>query len=575
MTGPVGSERGARHIDRDWDVPSEIPVLIVGGGPVGLTTSLLLSHHGISSLLVEQHPGTSIYPKARFINARTMEIFRQLGIEAALRAVEIPATRNVVWARSLAGDELARRPVETMIPEAVRAWSPTWGCTSTQETFEPVLLAEAQRRPSASLRFHTQLLSFEQGDDHILGTLLDRSSGREQQVRAQYLVGADGAHSRVREALDIRMDGEPVLTHSINILFRADLSRWVRDRAINLCFITNQEAAGLLLYNGADRWRFTAFYFPERGERADDYTPERCLQIVRAALDLPDLPVELDGTFPWSDAALVAERFGDRRALLAGDAEHLMAPAGGFGMSVGIQNAHNLTWKLAAVLQAWGAPSLLASYDAERRPISRAMTEQMARNALAARGAGRPTANAPAQSEPRPALGRPEFFWEHGLVFGATYATGALVPDGTPPVPVPNPVTDYAPTGRPGSRAPHVWLEYKDRRISTLDLFGRHVILLAGQEGHGWCEAAERMAAARRVPLLPVHVTPDGEWRDPERAWAASYGVEESGAVLVRPDGYVAWRSAGSSDDPEGELDVALATILGWLPPGAAGAVSS
>jgi putative polyketide hydroxylase len=550
--------------------------LIVGGGPVGLTTSILLSHHGIRSLLIEQHPGTSIYPKARFINARTMEIFRQLGMEAAMRAVEIPATRNVVWARSLAGEELARRPVETMIREAVQVWSPTWGCTSTQETFELVLLAEAQRRPPASLRFHTQLVTFQQTDDHILATLLDRPSGREQQVRARYLVGADGAHSRVRETLGIRMQGESVLTHSVNILFRADLASFVGDREINICFITNPQAAGLLLYNGGDRWRFTAFYFPERGERAEDYTPERCLQIVRGAVGVPDVPLELDGTFPWSDAALVAERFGDHRAFLTGDAEHLMAPAGGFGMSVGIQDAHNLSWKLAGVLQGWAAPALLASYEAERAPISRGITEQMRRNALAARGADRTaTAGTPAQSQARPALGRPEFFREHGLVFGATYAQGALVPDGTPLMPVSNPVTDYVPTARPGCRAPHVWLQQGDRRISTLDLFGRHFVLLTGQEGKDWCQAAERVGVARRIGLQPVHVAHQGEWQDPERAWAATYGVEDSGAVLVRPDGYVAWRGAHASDDPQAELDTALAMVLGWQPAGGAGVVSS
>lgn len=559
MTDKISSTDGGR------DVPSDIPVLIVGGGPVGLTTSILLSHHGIQSLLVEQHSGTSIYPKARFINARSMEIFRQVGVEAALRAVEVPATRNVVWARSLAGEELARRPVETMIPETVRAWSPTWGCTSTQEAFEPVLLAEAQRRAPAHLRFHTQFLTFAQGGDHIRATLLDRSSGREYQVRVRYLVGADGAHSWVREALGIGMQGEPVLTHSINILFRADLSRWVGEREINICFITNPQAAGLLLYNGHDRWRFTVFYFPERDERAEEYTAERCLQIVRAAVGVPDVPLELNGIFPWSDAALVAERFGDHRAFLAGDAEHLMAPAGGFGMSVGIQDAHNLAWKLAAVLQGWAAPALLASYGGERAPISRRIVEQMRRNALAARGADRSATTAPpAQSEarPRPPLGRPEFFREHGLVFGATYPEGALVPDGTPPVPVANPVTDYVPTARPGSRAPHVWLQQGDRRISTLDLFGRHFVLLTGRQGQGWCEVTERMATGHQIPLQAVRIAPDGEWQDPERGWAATYGVEESGAVLVRPDGYVAWRGAHASGDPERDLGTVLATVL-------------
>jgi len=430
-----------------------------------------------------------------------------------------------------------------------------------------VLLAEARRHEQASIRFHTRLHSFEQDDNHVRATLLDRFTGREQQVRARYLVGADGAHSRVRETLGIGMVGQRVLTHSVNILFHADLARFVGDREINICFITNPGAAGLLLYNGGDRWRFTAFYFPERGERPEDYTANRCLQIVRDAVGVADLPVELDGTFPWSDAALVAERFGDHLAFLAGDAEHLMAPAGGFGMSVGVQNAHNLAWKLAAVLHGWGTPPLLASYETERAPISRGIVEQMRRNALAARGADRPATTAPpAQPGARPALGRPEFFREHGLVFGATYTEGALLPDGTPPVSVSNPVTDYVPTARPGSRAPHVWLQQGERRISTQDLFGRQFALLAGQEGHGYCEAAAHVATARRVPLQAVRVAPDGEWQDPERAWAPTYGVEESGAVLVRPDGYVAWRGARSSADPEGELDMVLSTVLGWRP---------
>ncbi|MGE5327275.1 MAG: FAD-dependent monooxygenase, partial [Deltaproteobacteria bacterium] len=335
----------------DRDTPAEIPVLIVGGGPIGLTTSLLLSHHGIRSLLVEQHPGTSTYPKARLIKARTMEIFRQLGIEQAIREVAIPHTRNLIWARSLAGEELLRTPLEEVLPEPVRDWSPTWGCTSAQDVVEPVLLEHARQHEEAQIRFNTQLAIFEQRDDHVLATLVHRPSGRAQQVRARYLIGADGSHSKVREALGIRMLGQPILAHNVNILFRADLGQWVGDRQVNICVIMNPQAPGLLLYNGGDRWRFTAFYDPQQGQHAEDFTPERCLHIIRTAVGVPDVPVELGEISPWNDAALVAERFCDHRVFLAGDATHEMSPKGGFAMNVGVEDVHNLAWKLAAVLK--------------------------------------------------------------------------------------------------------------------------------------------------------------------------------------------------------------------------------
>lgn len=535
----------------------EVPVLVVGGGPVGLSTSLLCSYHGIRSLLVEQHAGTSIYPKARIINARTMEIFRQVGIEHAIRAAEIPHARDAVVARSLAGEEIARWPGETMVPESVRDWSPSWGCTSTQEDFEPILVAQARHREPAQIRFNTELLSFEQRPDHVVARLLDRPSGQEWDVRSRYLVGADGAHSRVRKALGIRMLGQPVLANRINIMFRADLARWVGDREISACFIINPQitpqAPGLLIYNGRDRWRFQVYYYPERGERPEDYTAERCMQLVRTAVGVPGLALELDGIVAWSDAALVAERFGDHRAFLVGDAEHLMTPAGGFGMNVGIQDAHNLVWKLAAVLHGWAASPLLASYEAERAPIVREITEQMGM-VITARRATSPGAPS---GPPR------ELFGQHGRVFGATYASSAIVPDGTAPVPVANPVTDYVPNARPGSRAPHVWLDRAGERTSTLDLFDPGFVVLAGPRGGAWCREAEAVARKLSVPLTTYAVGLSSSLTDPEGVWMHRYGVEPDGAVLVRPDGYVAWRSAAGAEDPEAVLLRVLRTVAG------------
>lgn len=542
------------------DVPGEIPVLIVGGGPVGLTISLLLSHHGIRSLLVEQHPGTSIYPKARLIKARTMEIFRQLGIEQAIRDVAIPHTRNGIWVRSLAGEELLRLPFETLLPEPVRDWSPTWGCTSTQDAVEPALLAAARQLAPAQIRFSTQLTSFEQHEDHVLATLVHRPTGRMQQVRAQYLVGADGSHSPVREALGIRMLGQPILQSRVNILFRADLSRWVADREINICFVINPEVPALLLYNGGDHWRCEVIYHPDRGQRPEDFTPERSLQIVRAAVGVPDLAVEIGEITPWNDGALVAERFYDRRVFLAGDAAHVMSPQGGLAMNTGIAEAHNLAWKLVAVLKGWAAPALLASYEAERAPVARVIMEHSATNLRvfsSATSAGDGDSASP-RPPVQPPLARPESLREHGLIFGTTYDSSVIAPDGTPPVQVANPVTDYLPNARPGSRAPHVWLDQGGRRISTLDLFGSGFVVLTGSSGQEWILAAGEVAQKHAIPLAAYCIGPDGDFTCPIDAWKTAYGIEQDGAVLIRPDGFVAWRCLSGVVDTRHELDRAI-----------------
>jgi hypothetical protein len=341
----------------------------------------------------------------------------------------------------------------------------------------------------------------------------------------------------------------------------------VGDREINMCVMTSPEARGLLVNDGENRWRFIAFYNPADGERSEDFTPERCVQVVRAVVGAPDLTVNLYGIAPWNDAVQVAERFYDRRVFLAGDATHQMSPAGGFGMNTGIQQAHNLAWKLAAVLGGWAPPELLATYEAERAPISRVMTEQMARNMSSLRGTNGAGANsAPPRPGTQPTLGRPESLREHGLVFGATYDSALIAPDGSAPVQVANPVSDYVPNARPGSRAPHAWLERAGERISTLDLFGRGFVLLAGARGGSWCEAAAESVRASGVPLQAYRVGRGGDWTDPAQTWATLYGVDEDGAVLVRPDGYVAWRRAAAPAEPAAEIGMALSTALARQP---------
>jgi putative polyketide hydroxylase len=539
----------------------EIPVLIVGGGPVGLCASILLSQHGVPSLLVERHTGTSLYPKARLVNTRTMEIFRECGLEQAVRGISLPPeqTRHAIWARTLVGEELQRRTFDTVTPDLSEKVSPTFGCTTSQEVLEQVLLNCARQCNLAQVRFGSELTTFVQDGAGISATLFDHGQGEQIQVHAQYLIGADGAHSRVREVLGIPMVGPSDLGYTVNILFQADLSRWVSGRSINLAFLQHPDAPGVLLTSdGAYRWVFQAFYSPAAGQHAEDFTPEHCTELIRTAVGVPDLSVEVLRAAPWNPAARVAARFREGRVLLAGDAAHEMTPAGGFGMNTGIQDAHNLAWKLAAVLREWARPALLESYEREREPVDRWITEQTLHNLASIRR----LSSGATEKDTSMYEGRQEFFHEQGMIFGATYASAAVLQDGSPLPTVTNPVTDYVPTAHPGCRAPHVWLGRAGQRLSTIDLFGTSFVLLAGRTGTAWCQAVTEGASARRFPLRAFTVGIQGDLIDPGGSWATTYGVEQDGAVLVRPDGHVAWRTGSSAPNPAQKLQEVLASVL-------------
>jgi putative polyketide hydroxylase len=533
----------------------ETPVVIAGGGPVGLSAAILLARAGVRCLLVERHPTTSLHPKARGINARTMEVFRSCGVEDAVRAAGLPPSmyRYIIWAESLAGRELERREYGKTSAQAA-AISPSGHCLCSQDALEPVLRAAAESEPLADVRFHVELRGFSQDADGVTATIHDRATGSDETVRAAYLIAADGARSAVRTALGIEMHGRGVLYHGINVLAHADLRPWVADRPSALYFIEDPQVRGTFAtVNGSDRWAFLGRYDPAKGERFEDFTPERCIAIIRRGAGVPDLDVEVIGVASWLAAARVAERYADGRVFLAGDAAHEMPPTGGFGMNTGIQDAHNLAWKLAAVLHGWAAPALLASYDQERRPVGVAITEQSYQNSASMGRIKGETATA--------THARQEYLNEMGMIFGSRYEAGALLPDGSPPEQAGNPVTQYVPSARPGGRAPHVWLERDGDRISAIDLFGRGFVLLTGAEGGAWAEAATAAAGRAGVPLA-VHAI-GRDLRDPDGRWGATYGVRPDGAVLVRPDGYVAWRSAGAAADAAGEVARALAAATG------------
>jgi len=514
----------------------DVPVLIVGAGPVGLSMALLLGRFGIRSVIVERRRALSPHPRARFVNARTMEILRQLGLEEAARKVAIPdgVATCVLWTPVLVAPEVKRVEIESLGPATGEPLSPSPGITTSQDRLDPILRQAVVARGRTDIRSGWRLVELAQDGQSVSAACTDEATGETRTIRASYLVAADGANSTVRELLQIEREGPAFLGHSINIHFRADLRAALRGRPVNMAMILNPAQSGLLLnIDGAQRWTAQAIYSPAAGHRVEDFTPDRCSSIVRTQVGVPDLPVEVIGVAPWASAAQVATRFSVGRVFLAGDSAQEMPPAGGFGMNTGIQEAHNLAWKLAAVLNGWAGPSLLETYDTERRPIGQWVTRQALLNLTSV---GR--IESPDGSPTQVKLGRPEFFRELGLVFGATYPEGAVIADGGASAAESGSVVDYRPAASPGSRAPHCWMEVDGERVSTLDLWGDGFTVLASVSATAWRAEIETVAKSSRSPLRTLSCA--------DESVAELYGLGKGGAVLVRPDGYVAWRSANS-----------------------------
>jgi 2-polyprenyl-6-methoxyphenol hydroxylase-like FAD-dependent oxidoreductase len=427
------------------------------------------------------------------------------------------------------------------------AMTPVKNCLCAQDDLEPVIRRVAEQAGPGTLRFNTELKSFSQGTHGVTGLLTDRTTGAETPFKARYLIAAEGAQSRVRRALDVKMIGEEKVYDSVNILFHADLTKWVAHRPAALYFVELDDLRATF-----DRWGFLIHGPNQYGWTPRDFTPEFCAELIRKGAGLPDLAVDVLGISPWEASAIVADRYRVGDVFLTGDAAHEMPPTGGFGLNTGVQDVQNLTWKIAAVLRGKADDALLDSYHAERQPYGTIVTENALANAMSMGRNAR-------QSKVLP---RQQFLNEQGLIFGANYQSSAVVPDGTPPIPVADPVTDYAPSGRPGGRAPHVRLMRGHEQISTIDLFGINFVLLTGSDGGDWRKAAAKIEPS--WPELVAHaIGRDCEISDPDGDWHDIYGVDSDGAVLIRPDGYVAWRSRSGVSDPSKVLRAAIDSVLG------------
>jgi hypothetical protein len=389
----------------------------------------------------------------------------------------------------------------------------------------------------------------------VTATLIDRVTGEQIPVRAQYVIAADGAQSPIRRMLGVTMIGPEAVYDSVNILFNADLRPWTARRPAALYFVEQPDLrATFLTINAVDRWSFLVHSLSAYNYTPEHLTEERSIALIRRGVGVPDLDVTILGVSFWEASARVADQYGHGRIFLAGDAAHEMPPTGGFGLNTGVQDVQNLAWKLAAVLHGQANASLLDTYHAERQPLGVAITEASLANSLSM---GRTARQADA------VLPRPEFLNEQGLIFGASYGSSAVIPDGTPPQQLDDPVTQYVPTARPGRRAPHVWLERDGVRLSTIDLFGRCFVLLAGRRGDAWRAAAQQLAGPSYPTLVAHTIGAGGPLTDPDDTWQDAYEIDDEGGVLVRPDGHVAWRSRAASDDPARAIIAAMDGVLG------------
>lgn len=523
----------------------DLSVLIVGGGPVGLSTSVLLSRLRVRSLLLERHPGTSIHPKARGLNVRTLELFRVWGLEPAVRAAakDLERARDVVWAPTLLSPEARRQPYGGA-GESQQADSPTTDAGCAQDKLEPVLLEAARSYGLGDVRFDQEVIAVEQDAEGVVATVVDRLNGEETTIRAAWMIGADGAQSPTRALLGIRMVGPAALTHRLGIYFRADLREVGRKRPALLYLLSPPDGPGVMAaVNLADLWRYMAPFRPDQGERVEDFTQARCVHLVRSAVGSESLDVDVLSALPWAASAATAERFRQGRVFLAGDAAHLIPPTGGQGMNVGIQDVHNLAWKLAGCIAGWAGAGLLDTYELERRPVSINVTDDASRDVG---GFGQ----------------RAEQFSNRGRVLGVSYDSPAIIPDGTDLPAVANPHTDFVPTARPGSRAPHIWLRRGGETISLLDLYDSSFLLLTGQGGQAWSATAEQAVEKLGIPLRCYVIGRQGDLIDERDEWPGLYGVRPDGAVLVRPDGHVAWRAATMDVDPTNALISVFRRIL-------------
>ncbi len=525
----------------------DCPVLVVGGALTGLSCAAFLAHHGVACTLVERHPDLLSHPRQRSLVSRSVELYRQIGLEPAIRAAKVdlvgPTEYVAVRADTLASPVYSE--VDRPDPAALCTATPCPGTPIDQDSVERLLRVRATEL-GARMHFGTRLCGFRQQDDAVLATLQD-PDGTEYQIRARYLVAADGAESQIRAQLGVPMLGPGGFFHLLTLMIEADLRPALNGRTVHMAYLQRPRPRTFLMALDlvGRRWVFGTTDDP----RAGPLSETDCVELVRAATGLPDLTVRVlpqiagtaQHTLRFRVGAAVAERYRTGRVFLIGDAAHLMPPTGGFGGATGVQDAHNLAWKLATVLRGRAGDRLLDSYHDERHPAALFTLQQ-----ALARARMRFSTDPDTPAEPS---ARSELVDRETVLMGQQYCSGAVCSAGER---VPRRVTELS--GEPGTRAPHVALTDDPSGPSTIDLYGSGFVLLVGRDGGSW------LTAARHLPV-PVHTQQFGR-HIPVSDAVRRHGIGPGGAVLVRPDGIVAWRSTGAVADPAARLREVFRTIL-------------
>lgn len=575
----------------------ETDVLIVGSGPAGSATAALLSTYGIDNVLVTKYRWLADTPRAHITNQRAMEVLRDLGLEADAMLYATPQDQmgNNVFCTSLAGEELGR----------MRSWgtdpfskarhltaSPTTMVDLPQTFLEPILFNAACARGTKA-RLSTEYLSLTQDADGVTATVRDRVSNETYQIRAKYLVGADGGRSQVAEDIGLPMVGRMGVGGSINIIFKADLSKYVAHRPSVLYWVlqpgSNVGGIGMGLVRMVrpwDEWLIVWGY--DINQPVPEVTEDICKDVAWNLIGHRSIPLEITSWSTWTVNHMHATQYSKGRVFCMGDAVHRHPPSNGLGSNTSVQDAFNLAWKLAAVIKGHAGPALLDTYTTERAPIGKQIVDRANKSigefgpifgALGLLESTDPVvmnANMAALKEDSPqaeqrrkalrdAIDFKKYeFDAHGVEMNQRYASAAVAPDGPAPGFADDPELIYQQSTYPGARLPHVWVEKDRKNFSTLDLVGHgRFTLLTGIGGNAWREAAATVSAEIGLPIIVTGIGNGLDYTDPFGDWARASEVNDDGAVLVRPDQFVAWRKADRSGDCTAALRQAVRSILG------------